>query len=175
MSSDPCTLCKKFSLGVEACLDREGRVFCSRKCGLSYESNNVPKENKMNWIDAIIEMKKDNSKVFELYCSPRKWYYKIINGKLSNRVTDDPGSPYALWGNRGAWEEHTLTDWVEVKQFKEVDYAEFMEWYCNPNNKGKEYKGIYKCNQVPFIHLNNLDHAPIWFSCDVHGYQIPNE
>jgi len=119
----------------------------------------------MNWIDAIIEMKKDNSKVFQI----GDYKVKIENGRLIQHHKADG------WQVRMIGGKEQLADWVEVKQFKEVDYAEFMEWYCNPNNRGKEYKGIYKCNQVPFIHLNNLDHPPRWFSCDVHGYQIPNE
>lgn len=120
----------------------------------------------MNWIDAIVEMKKDNSKVFQF----GEMKAKIEGNQLIQYLPE-----HGDWKVRGVLVYEQKEDWVEVKQFKEVDYAEFMEWYCNPNNKGKDFKFTYKNNLVVFTSRNELSMAPGFILERMDDLRIPNE
>lgn len=121
----------------------------------------------MNWIDALIEMKKDNSKVFKL----GDYKLKIKDGALLQCHKADGWQVRMLSG------KEQEADWVETKQFKEVDYAEFMEWYCNPNNKEKFFKVSYRPNSSSVVCTlaNNMHQSPYWFLTECVMLQIPNE
>lgn len=129
----------------------------------------------MHWIDALAEMKKNPGKVFEFpnHKNPqKKWKVRFMEGTLKFI-----GPANYLWHCADIAKQDQEQDWVEVSQWKKVDYAEFMEWYCNPVNINKTCKVAYRSgvSSVSCDMLNNMRQSAYWFSTECVSFEIPNE
>lgn len=122
----------------------------------------------MHWIDALAEMKKNPGKMFKCNVTT----FKFQNGELIQSVNGDP-----VWKVRAILAMEQEVDWVEVPQWKKVDYAEFMEWYCNPANINKTCKVAYRSgvSSVSCDMINNMRQSAYWFSTECVSFEIPNE
>lgn len=131
---------------------------------------------KLNWIDALIEMRKDESKVFECphQINPdKRWNIRVRNDRVEFQLLEK-GSPSGSWYGADITKSDQSHKWTLVEPWKEVDYAEFMEWYCNPANKFKQYQWKSAISGCWNPDTNLLCNAPeivvTW-----KGYKIPKE
>lgn len=111
----------------------------------------------MIWTHAIAEMVKDNSKVFKgNFC-----YWKVnSDGEL---IKSNCGGPES-WRLADVTKQDRLDAWVEVEiLWRELNYSDFMAWYCEPLNTGKQYEYFPGANGDWIGHTNNHDFSPCLF------------
>lgn len=125
----------------------------------------------MQLYDAINEMRKDSSKIFGRTDScGTNWLLRWRKGIVEHNAG-------AGWSIAPLSTPDQTSEWTEVSPWKDVDYAEFMEWYCNPNNKGKNFRAAYKCatNTVEHTQANDMRISPAWFCEECVRFAIPTE